>query len=269
MNALTFDVEEWFQVNCLRRYAAGRWDGLESRAEDQTRKVLSILDEYNTKATFFVSGWVSEKKPNISSEIRERGHEIGSHGFKHTMVYEQTKKEFEEDVKQSINAIEKSCGLKPKVFRAPNFSVTRDCLWALDILKKNGFNCDSSIYPYRLVNTRNPDAPQHPYKTENGLWEFPGPTTNMLEIRIPYGGGVFLRTQPYFFTKKAIDRANKKGKPAIVYIHPWELDPHHPKIACSLKARIIHYARLSRTEKILRKLLTDYKFKPIKDTLNL
>lgn len=265
MNALTFDVEEWFQVASLKRQCTGRWDKLESRVAEQTRKVLSILDEYETKATFFVLGWVAEKNPDLVKEICERGHEVGSHGFAHKLVYEQTPEEFQEDLVKSLDAIESACGLRPTSYRAPNYSVTNDALWALDILKKNGVKIDSSIYPSRLVHANPVDAPQEPYMLENGLWELPGPTTNVLGVRIPYGGGIFLRVHPYFFTKHAINKSNKKGESMVVYIHPWELDPAHPKIKCRLKANFVHYYNLAKTGKILAKLLKDFEFKPVKD----
>ncbi|MFH1787924.1 MAG: XrtA system polysaccharide deacetylase [Candidatus Altiarchaeota archaeon] len=265
MNALTFDVEEWFHVSSLKKECEGKWDALESRVAGQTRKVLGILDEYDVEATFFVLGCVAEKNPELVREVAEKGHEVGSHGFSHKPVCEQTPAEFEEDLAKSLDAIESACGVRPISFRAPNFSITRDCLWALDVLEKNGITIDSSIYPSRIVHAKNVDAPQGPYTLPNGLKEFPGPTTKILGARIPYGGGVFFRMQPYWFTKHAIEKTNENGEPAIIYIHPWELDPAHPKIACNMKARIIHYALLQQTEEKFRQLIKDFEFKPLKE----
>ncbi|MFH1835416.1 MAG: polysaccharide deacetylase family protein [Methanobacteriota archaeon] len=268
MNALTFDVEEWFQVNCLRNVASDREDELESRVVEQTRKVLSILDEYDAKATFFLLGKVCEEHPELAIQIIEGGHEVASHGFGHQKVYEMTENEFTLDIDASIKSIESACGVKPIGYRAPNFSVTNDCNWIFDVLKEKGFSYDSSIYPSRIVNLNAPSKPTSLTKMSNGLWEVPGSTKSILGFRVPYGGGVFLRNKPYYLTKRLIKKENKKNQMTVTYMHPWELDPHHPKIPCSLKARVIHYSGLNHGEKILRNLLKDFEFKPIKEIIN-
>jgi polysaccharide deacetylase family protein (PEP-CTERM system associated) len=268
-NALTFDVEEWFHANSLRRTVESCNQHFESRVRQQTERVLSILDEFNVKATFFVLGQVAQEHPKVVAEITERGHEVGSHGFNHRLLNEQTPDEFEADASKSLAVIEGACKVKPLGFRAPNFSMTGDTLWAFPIIKKLGFYYDSSVYPTHLLHKNPVTCPQQPYRTEEGLLEFPGSTTTILGLRIPYGGGVFLRTQPYSFTKKSIQRANENGNPALIYVHPWELDITHPRIPCSIKAKVIHYARLSKTEDILRRLLTDFEFKPLKEITQL
>jgi len=267
VNALTFDVEEWFQVNSLRNVVSDREDELESRVVNQTRKVLSILDEYETKATFFVLGKVCEKHPELASEIFEGGHEVGSHGFGHQKVYEMTENEFTLDVDASVKSIESACGVKPIGYRAPNFSVTDDCNWVFDVLKEKGFSYDSSIYPSRIVNPNAPSKPTSLTKMSNGLWEAPGSTKSFLGFRVPYGGGLFLRNEPYSLTKSIMKKENKKGRMTVIYMHPWELDSDHPKIPCSRKARLIHYWGLNRSEKILRNLLKDFEFKPLKEII--
>ncbi len=264
-NALSFDVEEWFHVRSLKRAVESSGRRYESRVCEQTRKVMSILDEFNVKATFFVLGQVAQEHPELVAEIRKRGHEVGSHGFSHRLLSEQTPEEFEADAAKSLAVMEDACGVKPSGFRAPNFSLTGNTLWAFGVLKKLGFSYDSSVYPTSLLHKKPVACPPQPYRTEEGLLEFPGSTTTIFGVRIPYGGGVFLRTQPYSFTRKSIQKANENGNPALIYIHPWELDPKHPKIPCSLKARAIHYANLSKTEGLLRRLLADFKFKPLNE----
>ena len=262
-NALTFDVEEWFHVNSLQSVDECRRGAFESLVVPQTEKVLSILKEKNVGATFFVLGCIAEKHPGLVKKISDQGHEVASHGYGHKLVCDMELDEFAEDLVRSLDAIEKACGFRPVGYRAPNYSVTKDCLWALDVLKENGLSYDSSVYPNRIIHKDPITSPDKPYVLENGLHEFPGPTTSLFGMQIPFGGGVFFRNLPYWFTKKSVKTANKKGIPVTLYLHPWELDPNHPRIKCGLKPSLIHYCGLEKTEGKLSRLFEDFSFKPV------
>lgn len=270
VNALSFDVEEWFQVHCLKDVVDRKdWGRLKSTVADETRRLLDILDEHDTKATFFVLGWVAQNHPEILKEMHDRGHELASHGFSHKLLSQQSEAVFRKELSSSVEEIKKACGAEVLGFRAPNFSLTRDCLWALDVLKKQGLKYDSSVYPSRVVQKEPLNAPSRPYEIAEGLMEFPGSTYQTPLLNIPFGGGAFMRLEPYFLTRRLIKNVNKNGNPAMVYMHPWELNPEHPKIACSLKAAIVHYLGLTRSEKILVKLLGEFEFAPVREVLGL
>lgn len=249
MGVLTVDLEDWFQVyNFSRTIKFDDWENQEVRVVSNTNKVLSILDESNTKATFFVLGWVAEKFPELIREIHDKGHEIACHGYSHKPIFEMGRGEFAKDLDKSVDAIENACGVRPIGFRAPSFSVVKNTLWALDILREKGFKYDSSMVP-----TRHPDygiqgIPKKPFKIR-GIIEVPMTTT----YGLPFGGGYF-RLFPYFFTRHLM----KKHKKPIFYVHPWEFDPDQPRHKLPLLKKFRHYVGLNSTEKKFRKLLKDF-----------
>ena len=275
LNAMTIDVEDYYHVsafNSIIRFED--WEKYESRVEDNIRRILLILDEYNTKATFFVLGWIAEHYPEIVEEIHNRRHEVACHGYSHQLIYSQTPESFEEDVSRSKEIIEEITKKPIEGYRAPSYSVTRDSIWALDILAKIGFKYDSSIFPIRHPVYGIPDFKRFPHIVDvngrGGILEFPLSTGRLLGSNIPVAGGGYLRHFPYSFLHWAIKRINKKEKmPAIIYFHPWEIDPDQPRQPVKLMTRLRHYHNLGKTEGKIRRLLADFQFVTIKKVLNL
>jgi len=270
-NILTIDVEDWYMDTDI-----SRWDSYEDRVVQCTQKILKILDETNTKATFFVVGYVAEHFPELIEEIKVRGHEIGTHGYSHTSIRKQKPSEFEEDLLKSIKILEDITKEKVKGHRACQFSIVEETSWAIDILKKNGLKYDSSIFPVKTHLYGVPDAPLYPYSISSSNIKIDDPEEDFFEFplsvyripvvhkNIPIAGGFYLRFFPYRFTKHAITRINKGGQPAIVYVHPWEFDPKQPGIK---ELRWYHYYRLSSTEKKFKKLLNDFEFTSVREYL--
>ena len=268
-NILTVDVEDWYMDADI-----SAWDSYEDRVVQSTEKVLEILDESNTKATFFVVGYVAEHFPELIKDIRDRGHEIGTHGYNHTPITRQTPSEFEEDLLKSVRILEQITGEKIFGHRACQFTIMEKTSWAIDILKRYGLKYDSSVFPVKTHLYGVPDAPLYPYhisssnikrdEPEEDFFEFPLSVyrTPLVHKNIPMAGGFYLRFLPYWFIKKAIKKINKVSQPAIFYIHPWEFDTKQPRIK---EFEWYHYYRLGSTESKFKKLLTDFKFSAIKD----
>ena len=265
LNALTVDVEDYFQVSAFAdRVTRSDWEKYECRVEANTDKLLSIFDEHNVRGTFFVLGWVAERYPDLVKRIARAGHELASHGYWHQLVYDLTPEEFAQDIADSKDAIASACGIEVVAYRAPSFSIVEESLWALDILAENGFRIDSSIFPigghdrYGLA-----DATKeiHDIETDHGtIREFPPSAWSRGRIHIPIGGGYF-RLFPLKLTLKAIQAVRAEGRPAMFYTHPWEFDPDQPKMA-GLKpgTRFRHYVGLKRTEQRLRRMLDTCEF---------
>jgi polysaccharide deacetylase family protein (PEP-CTERM system associated) len=261
LNAMTFDVEDYYHVEAFQSVIQrADWGSYEGRVYNSTLKILDILSRYGIKATFFILGWVAEHTPEVVKEIHAAGHEIGSHGYAHQIIYQQTQAEFADDVRRSLEIIEGITGEKVLGFRAPSFSVTKRSLWAIEILQSLGLAYDSSVFPIIHDLYGIPDAPRHPYQIAQGFWEFPMTTIRMLGANLPVGGGAYLRVFPYWWTRWGIRRANSDGGPAVVYLHPWELDPGHPKIKTSRINQLRHYINLEKTEDRLVALCRDFRF---------
>ncbi|RNC67218.1 MAG: DUF3473 domain-containing protein [Desulfuromonadales bacterium] len=276
VNALTIDVEDYFQVNAfagvVKREA---WASYPLRVAANTCRILDILDEFAVKATFFVLGWVAERVSGLVAEIRRRGHEIASHGYGHELIYQIGPKRFREDVRRSKAILEDQAGEGLKGYRAPSYSITRESLWALDILVEEGFTYDSSIFPIIHDTYGVPDAQRFPHTitTATGsIREFPLTTLPFRgmgrEIRLPIAGGGYLRLLPAQLIRRGIGTINEKERqPAVLYLHPWEIDPDQPRISAGLKSRFRHYLNLHRTEAKLRHLLGTIPFAPMGEVL--
>lgn len=273
-NAISIDLEDWFCVHNLS--AAIRkedWDECELRVLQSTNRLLSLFDRHETRATFFVLGWVAERLPDLIREIEARGHEIAVHGYNHLLLTEISPQEFDDDLARALKVIE-ACGVKsrPVGFRAPSFTMvnsTKD--WALPILEKYDFKYDSSVFPvgfhpdYGMV-----DAPLGPYKITSGLHEFPMSCLEIFGKRFPFSGGGYFRLFPYAYTKYCMKKVNGQGRPAVFYLHPWELDPEQPRVKnLSLSQRLRHYSNIDQTELRLDRLLRDFKFTTIREVLGL
>lgn len=265
-NALSLDIEDWYQG--ILQIDQSNWHNYESRLIQNVEKILALLSSARAKATFFILGYVAEKYPKLVSRIAQAGHEIASHGYSHRLVYAQTQDEFYDDVLRSKNIIESITKTKIKGYRAPFFSIRKDCLWALDILVDLGFEYDSSIFPVKNFLYGIPDAPRRIYKAGNkGIWEFPLSVLNIFGFRLPICGGFYLRALPYFITKLGLKYINKKMIPAIIYMHPWEIDVGKPKISMKLKWRMIHNYNINGMEDKFKQLVKDFYFTSIEEVL--
>jgi polysaccharide deacetylase family protein (PEP-CTERM system associated) len=265
VNALTFDVEDYFHVSAFDRVVSrARWDSLEHRVTASTERVLSVLADADVHATFFVLGWVADRFPGLVRRIAAAGHELASHGYGHRLVYELTPEEFRQDLRRSRLAIESAVAAPILGYRAPSYSITAKSLWALDVLIEEGFTYDASIFPIHHDRYGIPDAPRHPYRIDRpagAIWEIPSSTVRLFGANLPVAGGGYFRILPYAWTRWGIDRLNRhEERPAVFYLHPWELDPDQPRLQVTGLGRFRHYRNLRLTEPRLRRLLADFRF---------
>lgn len=272
VNIITVDLEDYFMVSGFENIVKFEdWVRYESRIVINTRRILSILEEFNTRATFFVLGWVAEKNPKLIKEIYNRGHEISSHGYAHKIIYKHSPRQFREDIKKSKVILEQIIGEPILGYRAPSFSITKNSLWALDILAEEGFRYDSSIFPSYHTRGGIPGANRFPFKIsrkDKEIFEFPVSTLRIFKFNIPISGGGYFRILPYQFIQWGIREINKQGHPVIFYIHPWELDINQPKIKIKGLNRIRHYINLGKSEQRLKEFLSEFKFSSIKNFFN-
>jgi len=262
-NAMTVDVEDYFQVSAFEPYInRDQWDRLPHRVQNNTNKILDIFAQHNVQATFFVLGWVAERFPELLKRIVNEGHELASHGFSHIRVTQQTPIEFKDDVVRTKQLLEDIAGVPVRGYRAASYSITKDNLWALEVLDKAGYDYSSSIYPIKHDLYGIPGAPRFPYHPVAGvqLLELPITTLEMFGRRMPCGGGGFFRLYPYIFSRWALKQVNDKDKQSgMFYFHPWEIDPDQPRPSgLSAKARFRHYLNLHRMERRLTRLLDDF-----------
>jgi polysaccharide deacetylase family protein (PEP-CTERM system associated) len=233
--------------------------------------LLGILDESGVKATFFVLGWVAERFPALVAGIAEAGHEVASHGYAHRLVYDQTREAFRADVRRAKGLLEAASGAPVHGFRAPSYSITPQTLWALDVLIEEGYRYDASIFPIRHDRYGIPLSPRHPYvlpRDAGSLVEAPASTVRWGPLNLPVAGGGYFRILPYAWTKWGIARINsREARPAIFYMHPWEVDPSQPRLSAGRLGRFRHYRNLNKTEARLRRLLGDFRFAPLRDVL--
>lgn len=271
-NALTIDVEDYFQVAALAE-AVRRddWDSMEYRVEANTDRLLGLLDQYNTKATFFTLGWVAERSPELVRRIRASGHEVASHGYSHQLIYHQTPDVFREETRRSRRILEDILGEPVTGYRAASYSITARSRWALDILAEEGFTWDSSIFPVHHDHYGMPDAPRWPYrlKTDNGyeLAEFPLSTLKLPGYTLPIAGGGYFRLFPYWFSQWGLGSINRQGRPFVFYLHPWEVDPEQPRLEVKWLSRFRHYNNLDVCEARLNRLLQRFDFAPMGEVL--
>jgi polysaccharide deacetylase family protein (PEP-CTERM system associated) len=308
VNALTIDVEDYFHVSAFESVCDPcTWGGRECRVESNTDRLLEILAGVDTRATFFVLGWVAERFPGLAGKIAAAGHEVACHGYAHRRVSTQTREEFREDVRRSKSLLEEQAGGPVLGYRAPSYSIGPTCLWAFDELAEAGFAYDSSVFPVRhdlyglsdwprfpfwmeriagedgLGNwvpaedrgqrsaTGNPPGAEtrHPAPGPEHLLEVPITTLNLLGRNVPVAGGGYFRLFPYGLTRWGLGRINREERrPFVFYLHPWELDPGQPRMeGAGIKSRFRHYVNLHRTESRFRRLLGDFCFAPLREVL--
>ena len=315
INYLTFDIEDYFHVHALSKVIKpADWDNYECRVEKNTYFILDLLDTYRSiqnstsdiqnsefkiqnsyRATFFILGWIAERYPKLVKEIHARGHEIASHGYGHRVIYKQSKDEFREDVKRAKKILEDLTGEEVLGYRAPTYSITDKTIWALYILREEGYRYDSSIFPIRHDYYGMPHCPRFPFiwnldspkpkmkqmppnclaspppsrqaaKPPSHILEFPLSTLKLVGQKLPIAGGGYFRLFPYWFTRWALKRINRQERqPFIFYLHPWELDPEIPKIKnAQALSRFRTYVNLSKTKTRFKRLLAEFDFQPIR-----
>jgi len=225
------------------------------------------------QGTFFILGWVADKFPDLVRRIAWAGHEIASHGYEHRLVYDMTPAQFRDDIRRARAALESITGRPVAGYRAPSFSITNESLWALDVLVDEGYVYDASVFPIRHDRYGIADAPRHPHRVpRNGaqLWEVPASTVRWCGMNLPIGGGGYFRLLPYEWTRRGIARLNRhERRPAVFYLHPWEIDPGQPRLSASALSKVRHYRNLHKTEARLERLLRDFAFGPILSVLQL
>ena len=259
-NALSVDVEDWFQVGAFETVIdRSEWDRLPPRVERNADAVLALFDRAGVKGTFFTLGWVAQRYPALIRRIVDAGHEIASHGWDHVRVFTMSPAVFRADLERARIAIEDASGVSPMGYRAPSFSIDARTPWAHRILAEEGYAYSSSVAPIRHDHYGWPEAPRFAFRPVEGadLIELPVTTVELAGRRMAAGGGGFFRLLPYRFSSWAISRVNSAdGRPAVFYFHPWEIDPEQPRVGnAPLKSRVRHYSRLSAMEGKLEKLI--------------
>jgi polysaccharide deacetylase family protein (PEP-CTERM system associated) len=272
---LTIDVEDWFQVENLKSVISFTdWVSYKERVSDNVKILLEFLDEYDTKATFFILGWQAERNLSLVKAIHLKGHEIASHGYSHKLISLQTPKEFEKDIIKSKAVLEEITGQRVLGYRAPSFSVTE---WSIEIIKEAGFTYDSSYCPaslslnprYGVLKLKHHCKSSHIFRFPNGLWEFPVGVLSFLGKSLPWGGGAYFRIIPYPLFKAGLRKIqNNDFNGYVFYLHPWEIDLGIPRIkGVRWDYRFRNYYGINKTMNKLRRLLREFKLKPIKDSL--
>lgn len=261
-NAMTVDVEDYFQVSAFDPYVdRARWGEYESRVEANTDRILAKFEQYNVKATFFTLGWVADKYPAVVRRIVEGGHELASHGWDHIMVTRLTREEFGKDIQRAKQTLEDVTGAQVDGYRAPSYSFTSKNNWAHDVLAEQGYRYSSSVAPIKHDLYGIPDAPRFAHTYADGaVIELPITTTRFLGRNIPCGGGGWFRLYPYALSSWAINRVRTDdGERSIFYFHPWEIDPQQPRVdGLSLRTRFRHYQNLTKMEPKIERLLKDF-----------
>ena len=262
-NAMTVDVEDYFQVSAFERHIRREhWDQLPCRVERNVDRILGLFDQRGVKATFFVLGWMAERYPAMVRRLADEGHEVASHGYEHVRVVNQTPEAFRADIRRTRGLLEDTTGTPVRGYRAASYSIGRDNLWALDELLDAGHQYSSSIYPIHHDLYGMPEAPRFAFRHngDNGLLEVPVTTVEIGQRKFPCGGGGYFRLFPYALSRWALQRVNEHdGQSAVFYFHPWEIDPEQPRqTGIGLKTRVRHYLNLSRMEARLARLLEDF-----------
>jgi polysaccharide deacetylase family protein (PEP-CTERM system associated) len=260
VNALTIDVEDYFQVSALApHFPRSRWDCVPCRVERNVERVLELLAGAGARATFFTLGWIAQRYPTMLRRIAAQGHEIASHGFAHERVTALDPRAFLADLTRAKSVLEEATGAPVYGYRAPSFSISHANPWAFDCIAQAGHRYSSSVYPVRHDHYGMPDAPRFAHRVRHDLLEIPITTARVLRANLPAGGGGYFRLLPYPVSRWLIRRVNRVDRqPAVFYFHPWEIDPGQPRVTgTSARTRLRHYLNLHRTETRLQRLLGD------------
>ena len=264
-NAMTCDVEDYFQVSAFAPYIdRDSWPTRECRVEANMERILALYEREGVRATFFTLGWIAERYPAMVRRIVEAGHELASHGYGHLRASDQSRAEFDNDIRSAKALLEDIGGQAVRGYRAPSFSIGHANLWALDALHEAGYQYSSSIYPIAHDHYGMPDAPRFAFYPNgpDGLLEVPVTTIRMAGRNLPAGGGGYFRLLPYALSRWMMEKVNREdGESALFYFHPWELDPRQPRPeGLGAKARFRHYINIDRMERRLEQLARDFKW---------
>ena len=262
-NALTIDVEDYFQVSAFAPYIRRQdWDSRECRVERNVDRILELLDAAGIKATFFTLGWIAERYPELVRRIANGGHEVASHGHGHERASELSREAFSQDVQRAKGILEDLTGQAVLGYRAPSFSIGLSNLWAFDQLARAGYRYSSSIYPIKHDHYGMPDSPRFAYRVGAGLLEVPVTTLRLMKRNLPSSGGGYFRLLPYALSRWMIGTVNRQDREAaIFYFHPWEIDTGQPRVAgIDAKTRFRHYVNIPRMEGRLQQLLRDFRW---------
>lgn len=260
-NALTIDVEDYFQVSAMAPYIPrSEWERRECRVEGNVDRILALLDRHRTRATFFTLGWVAERHPQVVRRIVAQGHELASHGHGHERASDLDRPAFLQDITRAKRVLEDVAGVPVMGYRAPSFSIGQDNLWAFDCLAQAGYRYSSSVYPIQHDHYGMPDAPRFAHAVREGLIEIPPTTLRFGGRNLPSSGGGFFRLLPYAVSRWMLQQVNQVDRAsAVFYFHPWEVDPGQPRVAgIDAKTRFRHYLNLDRMERRLDRLLGDF-----------
>jgi polysaccharide deacetylase family protein (PEP-CTERM system associated) len=263
-NAFTVDVEEWFHICGVDALGPHAWDTLTSRVRETTRLVLDELARADVRGTFLFVGWVAERHPDLVQEVLRAGHRIGCHSFWHRHVYRLTPEGFDADLEAALRVLRAAGAPEVESFRAPEWSIRADAGWALETLARRGIRIDSSLAPVRLVG--DPGGPRAPHLRQTpagSILEMPPLVTDRLGQVLPIGWGWALRMSSPQQVLRAIDEANRRGRPAVLTIHPWEIDPDPPRVSLPWRLRFAHYFKLGGFAERLRVVLRDGRFAPL------
>ena len=261
VNALTIDVEDYFQVSAFAPHISrDSWDSRECRVERNVGRILDMLAEQRTQATFFTLGWIAERYPHLVRRIVAEGHELASHGYGHERASDLTPEAFLHDISRSKKLLEDLCGVAVQGYRAPSFSIGENNLWAFDCLVEAGYRYSSSVYPIRHDHYGMPDAPRYAHEVRPGLLEVPITTLRLFNRNLPSSGGGYFRLLPYALSRWMLNRVNAQDHQAgIFYFHPWEIDTSQPEVpGINAKTRFRHYVNIPRMEGRLKRLLQDF-----------
>jgi len=268
MNSKVFsiDVEDWYQGIEI---PMSQWDNFEKRVEGSMTRMLDIMAAHDVNATCFILGKVAEDHPHLVQRIHKAGHEIATHGYSHAKIYDLTPERFRRELRRSIDLLQDLTGEPVLGHRAPYFTITEESLWALDILAEEGIRYDSSIHPVFNWRYGIPNADRTPVvidtKKGHQLLEVPVSTFPLPRLNLPVGGGAYLRIYPYWLQRTLLKRLEKRGEHIGIYMHPWEVDPDHPRIDLPFRVRATHYYNLESTVPKLERLFQDFEFKPYRD----
>jgi polysaccharide deacetylase family protein (PEP-CTERM system associated) len=265
-HAFTIDLEDWYHGIPIgeRKLTAER------RLHVGTDRLLELLEAAGVRGTFFALSTITREQPAILRRIADAGHDIGSHGLSHDHVYDMSPERFREETRSSIRDLEACVGKPVRSYRAACFSITNRSLWALEILAEEGVRCDSSIFPVKNWRYGIPDYPRAPqvvHTAAGPLLEFPISTRRLFGRNVPTTGGAYLRIYPYAVTRANMRAAEREGLPVVFYLHPWELDPDHPRIRFQTKPMITHYVNLRSTVPKLQRMLRDFRFTTLEEVL--
>lgn len=269
-NMMTVDVEDWYHICGVKEWIPPEtWQALESRVEVNTSRILNIFRQKKIRATFFILGYIADRYPGLVEKIEKDGHEIATHGYAHNRVYTLTREQFREDLKKSLVALSRIVKSPVVGYRAPEWSIRDDSIWALDVLREEGFKWDSSMAPLPFIGR--PEYPRIPHKMKlkaGVLMEIPPLVGSAGITTLPIGGGWGLRVLPYYYIRLAIEKMNRKNHPACIFLHPREFDSRVPKIKIPLVKRIVTGARIVSTQKRLCRLLNDFSFNTVSSVIS-